>query len=67
MKCPFCGEQMTEGSLESGRCFMWKAEDERGKKKEYLLTKNYMGGAKLKGEICPYCRKLVLEIPENHY
>lgn len=67
MKCPFCGEQMTGGSLESGRCFMWKAEDERGKKKEYLLTKNYMGGAKLKGEICPYCRKLILEIPENHY
>ncbi|MDD3393557.1 MAG: PF20097 family protein [Anaerotignum sp.] len=65
MKCPFCGEEMGEGYLESGRYFIWKAEDERGKKQEYLLAKSYMGGAKLKGEMCPYCRKLILDIPES--
>lgn len=66
MKCPFCGEEMSEGYLESGRYFIWKAEDDRGKKQEYLLIKSYMGGAKLHGHICPYCRKLVLDIPESH-
>lgn len=65
MKCPFCGEEMSEGNLESGRYFIWKAEDEKGKKQEYLLAKSYMGGAKLKGEMCPHCRKLILDIPES--
>ncbi len=65
MKCPFCQEEMSEGTLESGRYFTWKAKDENGKKREYLLVKSYMGGAKLKGAICPYCRKLILDIPES--
>ncbi|MCQ4935586.1 MULTISPECIES: PF20097 family protein [Anaerotignum] len=65
MKCPFCQEEMSQGHLESGRYFTWKTKDENGKKQEYLLVKSYMGGAKLSGEICPYCRKLILDIPEN--
>lgn len=64
MKCPFCGEEMTNGALSSGRYILWQEEDE-GKKKEYLLAKSYMGGAKLSGCLCPYCRKLVLDIPEE--
>ena len=65
MKCPFCQEEMSEGFLESARYFTWKSKDENGKKREYVLVKSYMGGAKLKGEMCPYCRKLILDIPEN--
>ena len=65
MKCPFCGEEMKEGYLESGRFFTWKMKDDQGKKQEYLLAKSYMGGVKLGGQVCLYCRKLVLDIPEN--
>lgn len=67
MKCPFCGEEMTEGYLESGRSFLWKTEDDRGKKQAYLLAKSYMGGVKLQGEVCPFCRKLILDIPESYF
>ena len=66
MKCPFCDHEMSEGVLTSGRYILWKDEDrESGKKKEYLLAKSYMGNAKMEGHLCPYCRKLVLDIPEE--
>ena len=66
MKCPFCDHEMSEGVLTSGRYILWKDEDrENGKKKEYLLAKSYMGNAKMEGFLCPYCRKLVLDIPEE--
>ena len=66
MKCPFCDHEMSEGVLTSGRYILWKDEDrENGKKKEYLLAKSYMGNAKMEGHLCPYCRKLVLDIPEE--
>ncbi len=65
MKCPFCGEEMTEGYLESGRVFTWKTKDVQGKKREYLLAKSYMGGVRLQGMVCLNCRKLILDIPEN--
>lgn len=65
MKCPFCGNEMSEGTLSSGRYIQWKTTDEQtGKKQEYLLAKSYMSGAKMEGCLCPYCRKLILDIPE---
>lgn len=65
MKCPFCGNEMSEGTLTSGRYIQWKEiNDETGKKQEYLLAKSYMGNAKMKGYLCRECRKLVLDIPE---
>lgn len=66
MKCPFCNAEMSGGYLSSGRYILWKEEDGEGRKpKEYLLAKSYMGGAKLSGWLCPYCRKLLLDIPEE--
>ena len=48
MKCPFCGNEMKEGTLHSGgRYVQWKGVDAEGRKEEYLLTKSYMGGAKM--------------------
>lgn len=52
--------------MTSGRYILWKEENaEDGKPKEYLLAKSYMSGAKLGGWLCPYCHKLVLDIPEE--
>lgn len=65
MKCPFCGNEMSEGTLTSGRYIQWKTVDEEtGKKQEYLLAKSYMGGAKMEGRLCTQCRKVILDIPE---
>lgn len=64
MKCPICGHEMSEGVLVSGRYIQWKTTDEEtGKKQEYLLAKSYMGGAKMEGQLCPFCRKVILDIP----
>ena len=66
MKCPFCNQEMSAGHMTSGRYILWKEENgEGGKPKEYLLAKSYMSGAKLGGWLCPYCRKLLLDIPEE--
>ena len=53
MKCPFCGNEMKEGTLHSG-----------GRKEEYLLAKSYMGGAKMEGHLCVECRKVILDIEQ---
>ncbi|MBR4015894.1 MAG: hypothetical protein IKI88_06820 [Anaerotignum sp.] len=66
MKCPFCQAEMSEGVLHAGsRYIQWKTvEKETGRKQEYLLAKSYMGGVKMEGHLCPYCRKLVLDLPD---
>ena len=44
MKCPFCGNEMKEGTLHSGgRYVQWKGVDAEGRKEEYLLAKSYSG------------------------
>ena len=41
MKCPFCGNEMKEGTLHSGgRYVQWKGVDAEGRKEEYLLAKS---------------------------
>ncbi len=63
MKCPFCGREMAEGFLKSGRYIQFQ-ETENGKKiEEYLVAKSYMGGAKMEGCLCPSCRKIIVDIP----
>ena len=57
MKCPFCGNEMKEGTLHSGgRYVQWKGVDAEGRKEEYLLAKSYMGGVE--------CRKVILDIEQ---
>ena len=66
MKCPFCNQEMSAGHMTSGRYILWKEENAEGRNpKEYLLAKSYMSGAKLGGWLCPYCHKLLLDIPEE--
>ena len=65
MKCPFCGNEMSEGTLTSGRYIQWKEiNPETGKKQEYLLAKSFMGGAKMEGQLCTQCRKVILDIEQ---
>ena len=65
MKCPFCGNEMKEGTLHSGgRYVQWKGVDAEGRKEEYLLAKSYMGGAKMEGPLWVECRKVILDIDQ---
>ena len=65
MKCPFCGNEMKEGTLRSGgRYVQWKGVDAEGRKEEYLLAKSYMGGAKMEGHLCVECRRVILDIEQ---
>ena len=65
MKCPFCGNEMKEGTLHSGgRYVQWKGVDAEGRKEEYLLAKSYMGDAKMEGHLCVECRKVILDIEQ---
>ena len=66
MKCPFCQNEMVEGTMVSGRFVQWRmADPETGKKQEYMLAKSFMGDAKIDGHLCLYCRKLIMDIPEE--
>ena len=65
MKCPFCGNEMKEGTLHSGgRYVQWKGVDAECRKEEYLLAKSYMCGAKMEGHLCVECRKVILDIEQ---
>ena len=58
MKCPFCQNEMSEGTMVSGRFVQWKTVDpETGKKQEYLLAKSFMGDAKSMAICAPIAEK----------
>ena len=63
MKCPFCGEEMMEGYLKAGRYVQFQEMRDGKKAEEYLVAKSFMGDAKMDGFLCPYCRKIVVDIP----
>lgn len=65
MKCPFCGNEMKEGTLHSGgRYVQWKGVDAEGRKEEYLHGKDYMAVPKWRGTFCVECRKVILDIEQ---
>ena len=62
MKFPFCGEEMMEGYLKAGRYVQFQELRDGKKGQEYLVAKSFMGDAKMDGFLCPYCRKVILNI-----
>ena len=62
MKCPFCGEEMMEGYLKAGRYVQFQELRDGKKGQEDLVAKSFMGDAKMDGFLCPYCRKVILNI-----
>ena len=62
MKCPFCGEEMMEGYLKAGRYVQFQELRDGKKGQEDRVAKSFMGDAKMDGFLCPYCRKVILNI-----
>ena len=62
MKWPLCGEEMMEGYLKAGRYVQFQEMRDGKKGEEYLVAKSFMGDAKMDGFLCPYCRKIVVDI-----
>ena len=70
MRCPFCGEDMEKGLLQSGNLIVWV------KKKHYLsllprdgeviLDRNYLTGATVPSWICKKCKKVISEYTEDN-
>ena len=62
MKCPFCGEEMMEGYLKAGRYVQFQELRDGKKGQVYLVAKSFMVDAKMDVFLCPYCRKVILNI-----
>ena len=62
MKCPFCGEEMMDGYLKAGRYVQFQELRDGKRGQEYLVAESFMVDAKRDGFLCPYCRKVILNI-----
>ena len=66
MKCPYCGEEMERGYLQSGVIILWTNKPHKmilkpKDKMEFIIKQNSLGGASIKGNCCKKCRRIILE------
>lgn len=70
MKCPFCGNEMQSGYLQSGRPFVWS----EGKKvgpvirktgPDVVVSEGFWVGCHARSEYCPDCKKIITSVPEK--
>ena len=68
MQCPFCGETMEKGLIQSGNLLVWVKKKHwlslLPKDDEVLLDKNYVTGASIPAWICKNCKKVIGEYTE---
>jgi len=71
MKCPYCGEEMREGWLESGKPILWVTEQDDGllipdrEKGEFYVSEGFWQGAYAAAAYCGACKKIVLSVGEE--
>ena len=70
MKCPFCGNEMGYGLLQSGgKVLVWVKKKHywslNPKEGEVLLDKNYLTGAAVPAWICRVCKRVIAEYSET--
>lgn len=66
MKCPFCGNEMEQGYLQSGHIILWtdrrhKVSTKPRGDKDFAIAKNALGGANTVGMNCRKCKKIIIE------
>ena len=72
MKCPFCGEEMTPGVIQSRDGVYWSREAGAvaalaGLKKDAItLADSGFGGAAAEAFNCPRCKKIILDYSVRH-
>lgn len=69
MGCPFCGKEMEQGALsgDGRRWLYWETDKPRGMLdklagKGRVQAETFWGEFRLKGEYCPACGKMVLDV-----
>lgn len=67
MLCPYCGEEMDKGVVQSGRKIFWT----RNKKKMFWVPNSSKGDITIAGEmngwtkeanLCKECRKIIIDL-----
>lgn len=75
MKCPFCGEEMTPGVIQSRDGVYWSREAGAvaalaGLKKDAITLadsgSSVFGGAAAEAFNCPRCKKIILDYSARH-
>lgn len=71
MKCPYCGAEMREGWLESGKPILWVTEPDDGllvperEKGEFYVSNGFWTGCFAAASYCDFCKKIVLSVEEE--
>lgn len=70
MLCPFCGEEMEKGYLQSGSIMVWVKKKHHfsllPKDGEVQLDRGYLSSPALPSWICRKCRKVISEYKEKN-
>ncbi|MDN6731872.1 MAG: PF20097 family protein [Atopostipes suicloacalis] len=66
MKCPYCGEEMAEGFVQSARNIFWSTQKKKvvfaPSKAEDISIANGFNGASKESYFCRKCKKVIIDI-----
>ena len=69
MRCPFCGDPMEKGFIQSGNLMVWVKKKHRisllPREGEVILDRNYWSGSTIPAHICKHCKKVIAEYEEE--
>lgn len=69
MRCPFCGNPMEKGFIQSGNLMVWVKKKHHisllPREGEVVLDRNYWSGATIPAHICKQCKKVIAEYEEE--
>lgn len=69
MKCPFCGEEMKCGYLQSGRPFFWSEEKSSlffmAGQNDVAVSEGFWNGCYAESDYCPNCKKIITSVSDK--
>ena len=69
MRCPFCGDLMEKGFIQSGNLMVWVKKKHHisllPREGEVILDRNYWSGSTIPANICKQCKKVIAEYEED--
>ena len=70
MKCPYCNEEMKSGYLQTARDLYWTEKPKKvlmiaNLEDDILIGKTTFGGVLAEVDMCPNCKKIVIDIEKN--
>ena len=70
MKCPYCNEEMKSDYLQTARDLYWTEKPKKvlmiaNLDDDILIGKTTFGGVLAEVDMCPNCKKIVIDIEKN--